>query len=214
MSAGFAFRFLQDFSTTAIGAALANQPAKVIAITLSQMNASRVPSTYSGWPPIVRRKVRQSLESLRPPSAETLRHVSAGVYLRLQQLSRVGGSQKVQEILQHCDVEFEACVLQRIQKIDLAAAERISACRFGFQDLASTSDRAMRRLLCNIDHRIWAMALKQSSEDLKQHVRRHLTSHAVRRLGNEINYLGTVTCQEVDAAQAHVVDVARYLLCR
>jgi flagellar motor switch protein FliG len=80
-----------------------------------------------------------------------------------------------------------------------------------FEDLRSIDDRAMQRLLRDVDTKLLAMALKGASPDLRQRITSQMSQRAVSGLNEEMETLGPSRMKDVEAAQTQIVTQARAL---
>ena len=69
----------------------------------------------------------------------------------------------------------------------------------------------MRELLSHLDKKVLALALKGSSEDMKNHVFKTMSSRASQMLKEDMEALGPVRSREVATAQQDIVQQARKL---
>jgi len=82
---------------------------------------------------------------------------------------------------------------------------------FVFEDVAKLDEKAIQRLLRDVDTRILAMALKVASEELRDCILAGLSSRARDALTEEMEFLGPVRVSDVESAQSTIVRTARQL---
>ena len=69
----------------------------------------------------------------------------------------------------------------------------------------------MQTLMKNVENSQWAMALKGTSEELRQKVQGNMSQRAAAMLKEEIEFLGAVRSSEVESVQQQIVDIVRRL---
>ena len=69
----------------------------------------------------------------------------------------------------------------------------------------------MQALLKNVESAQWAMALKGSSQNLRDKILGNLSERAGNLLTEEMEYLGAVKLSAVEKMQQQIVDVVRRL---
>ncbi len=82
---------------------------------------------------------------------------------------------------------------------------------FVFDDIITLDDRALQRLLREVDLKQLALALKPATHELKERIRGALTSRAAEALQEEVEYLGPQRMRDVEAAQVAIVGKIRML---
>src|SRR5690606_41331061 len=95
-----------------------------------------------------------------------------------QQFEKAGGVPSVAEILNVTDRTTERNLLENLAQEDPDLVEEIRRLMFVFDDLMKLSDKDMQTVLKNVETAQWAMALKKSSEELKNKVFGNLSIRA------------------------------------
>jgi flagellar motor switch protein FliG len=80
---------------------------------------------------------------------------------------------------------------------------------FTFEDLLSVPEQGLRELLGQLDKKTLAMALRGSSDELKNYFFKSMSSRAVEMLKEDMEVLGPVRSREVIKAQQEIVAIAR-----
>jgi flagellar motor switch protein FliG len=82
---------------------------------------------------------------------------------------------------------------------------------FTFDDVIKLDDRAMQRVLRDVNKADLALALKGAPDHLKEKVFSNLSERARENLKEEIDILGPQLAKNVYGAQRKIVDVCRSL---
>jgi flagellar motor switch protein FliG len=126
-------------------------------------------------------------------------------------MSNAGGPGAVAAILNLLQGTLEKSILLRVSDQDPALSEQIKNLMFVFEDLRGLDDRALQRLLRDIDTKSLALALKGASGELRQRITSQMSQRAAAALSAEMEMLGPTRMRDVEAAQATIVTQARAL---
>jgi flagellar motor switch protein FliG len=124
---------------------------------------------------------------------------------------KLGGIKTIAEILNQCSRTNEQTIIEKINDMDKALAESIRQNMFVFEDLVKADDRGIQTILKEISTEDLAIALKTSSEALKEKMFKNMSQRAVQLLKEEIQMKGPVRVSDVEKAQQAIVNVARKL---
>lgn len=82
---------------------------------------------------------------------------------------------------------------------------------FVFEDIINLDDRAIQRVLKEVDGKDLALAMKTANADLLSRVYKNMSTRAATALREEIDILGPKRMSEVGKSQQNIVDVIRTL---
>lgn len=128
-----------------------------------------------------------------------------------QGLSASGGPQAVATVLNLLNPSLEMELLEGLHDADAELCEQVKNLMFVFEDIITLDDRALQRLLREVDLKQLALALKPASNELKERIRSALTSRAAEALQEEVEYLGPQRMRDIEAAQVAIVGKVRML---
>ncbi len=129
-----------------------------------------------------------------------------------QDHSKTGGIDSLVGILNQVDRGTEKSILGRLENSDEELAEDIRKRLFTFDDIAGIDDRAIQRVLRDVDlHNDLPLALKASSEQVKEKIFANVSERAAETLREDMEYLGPVRLSSVEEAQQRIVKVVRQL---
>jgi len=132
--------------------------------------------------------------------------------LMSQDYAKAGGIDSLVEILNRVDRGTEKVILGRLEDSDEELAVEIRNQLFTFDDLATLDDRALQRLLREVDmHADLPMALKASSDEVKEKIFANVSDRAEETLKEDMEYLGPVRLSMVEEAQQRIVNTVREL---
>jgi len=122
-----------------------------------------------------------------------------------------GGPPAVAEVLNLVPGLREKELLEGIARTDPQLSEQIRNLMFVFEDVRKLDDRAIARILRDVETRQLASALKVASDELRERMLGNLSARAREALTQEMEFLGPVRVSDVQQAQAEVIKVVRAL---
>ena len=118
-----------------------------------------------------------------------------------------GGIDRLAEILNQTDEISNELILNEIEENDPDMAARIKQKMFVFEDLVLVDDRGFQKLLRKVETMELAIALKATSEEVKDKVFINMSERAGTMLQEEMDDLGPVRMKEVFDAQGAITNI-------
>ncbi len=189
---------------------------QTVALVLAHLGAKTATSLLVLLPEKLRAEAVKRLAGMQQFSTEMVKRISLVLHKKLasvgeQSRRAYGGVNAVAEMLNHVDRGICEEVLGSIEQEDPKLSLAIRDLMFAFEDLGSVPDASIRELLNQVDKKTLATALKGSSEDLKDHFYKAMSSRAVEMLKEDIAALGPTRSSQVHQAQQEIVNLARKL---
>jgi flagellar motor switch protein FliG len=125
--------------------------------------------------------------------------------------TKAGGVQSLASLMGFVDRETEKNILDGLTKRDPEIAEEVKNLLFVFEDIINLDDRAIQRILKEVEPKDLALALKTANDELLQRVYKNMSTRAASTLREDIEVLGPVRMREVGKSQQNIVDVIRTL---
>ena len=125
--------------------------------------------------------------------------------------TKAGGVQSLAQLMGFVDRDTEKNILDGLAKRDPQIAAEVKNLLFVFEDIINLDDRAIQRILKEVEAKELALALKTANEELLQRVYKNMSTRAATTLREDIEVLGPVRVREVGRAQQAIVDVIRTL---
>jgi flagellar motor switch protein FliG len=122
-----------------------------------------------------------------------------------------GGVEAAAQILNHLGGTLEASVSAHIREIDPDLAQTIQDKMFVFENLLELDDRAIQLLLREIQSETLVVALKGTSEPLKDKVFKNMSQQAAEMLRDDLDAKGPVRLSEVETEQREILRIVRRL---
>jgi len=195
---------------------LEHEHPQTIALILAHLDVKQGCALLTRLPEGVRGETIKRLAQLRQFSPEMAQKVSLVLHNRLQSLGEqsrraYAGFKSVAELLNRLEPASAKQILEAIEKEDAKLAISIRNLMFTFEDLLTVPDPGIREILAQLDKKTLALALKQSSQELKDHIFKSMSSRAIDMLKEDMDVLGAVRAKDVQKAQQDAVAVARKL---
>lgn len=215
---GSHFRALTALDSVVAASVLSREHPQTIALVLSKLPPERGLAIVRELPEELRGDVAYRLATLSPPSPETIRAVESGLERRIVSTATAqrlrGDSDPVKplvEILTRADATTERIILERIDEIDPPLAQDIRQRLFTIEDLVKLEDKALQLLLRQVDTKELALALKGTSEAVKERLLSNLSERAQENLREEMELLGPQRLRDVEKARKEIVRTVRQL---
>jgi flagellar motor switch protein FliG len=125
--------------------------------------------------------------------------------------SAMGGARAAAEILNFMPTTLEPAMIENVKAFDPELAQNILDQMFTWENLLELEDRGMQLLLREVQSDALVVALKGSSEELKEKIFRNMAQRAAETLKEDLDAKGMVRVSEVEAQQKEILKVVRRL---
>ena len=115
------------------------------------------------------------------------------------------------EIINSVDRATEKSIIENLEEDDPELAEEIKKRMFVFEDIVLLDDRAIQKVLREVDSNDLAKALKSVDSDAQDKVYRNMSKRAAALLKEDMDYMGPVRLKDVEEAQQKIVNIIRKL---
>ena len=126
-------------------------------------------------------------------------------------MTEIGGVNYVADVMNHVDRTTEKNVFDALNQSDPELSSEIRKLMFVFEDIAGLDDMTVQRVLRDVDMQDLAIAIKGSSEEIKNVLLNNMSSRARENVLADVEYLRNVRLKDVEKAQQKIVDVIRTL---
>ncbi|MCP3952686.1 MAG: flagellar motor switch protein FliG [Desulfobacterales bacterium] len=114
---------------------------------------------------------------------------------------KVGGVGQLAEILNQADAATSQLVMDEIEDDDPEMAAEIKQLMFVFEDLVFVDDKGLQAMLRKVETKELAVALKASSEEVKDKIFKNMSTRASDMVQEEIESAGSVRMKDVENSQ-------------
>ena len=193
-----------------------NEHPQTIALVLSHLNASQAAGLLISLPSELRADVALRMASLDQISPEIISKIAAIIGEKLKALGELsresyGGVRAVSEMFNRLDSGTSKEILEGIEQSDPNLVATIRHLMFVFEDLLLLPQDAIKEVLGKVDRKILTVALKGTSDQLKNHFTESMSQRGAEMLREDMEALGPVKIKEVEAAQQQIIAVVRQL---
>lgn len=192
-----------------------NEHPQTIALVLSHLNFSQAAALLT-LPSGLRADVSQRMASLDQISPDIIIKIAGVIGQKLKALGEFsresyGGVRAVAEMLNRLDSASSREILDHIEQQDTNLAETIRHLMFVFEDLLLIDPLGLKEVLAKADRKVLTIALKGTSEQLRNHVLSCMSQRGADMLREDMEALGPVKIKEVEGSQQQVIALVRQL---
>lgn len=189
---------------------------QTIALILSHLNASQAAGLLVSLPQELRADVALRMANLDQISPLIVSKIAAIIGQRLKSLGEMsresyGGVRAVSEMFNRLDSASSKDILEAIEQSDPKLVETIRHLMFVFEDLLLLSNEAVKEMLGKVDRKILTVALKGTSDQVKNHILAQMSQRGADMLREDLESLGPVKIKEVESAQQQIIAIFRQL---
>lgn len=189
---------------------------QTIALVLAHLNPSQAAALLASLPPSQRADLALRVASLDQISPEVINKIATVIGQKLNALGEFsresyGGVRAVAEMFNRLDSDTSKEILSQIEAQDNTLVETIRHLMFVFDDLLLLDQNAIKEILARVDRKIPMVALKGTSEQLKQHFLQCMSERGAEMMLEDMDAMGPVKIKEVEAAQQEIISVVRKL---
>jgi flagellar motor switch protein FliG len=125
--------------------------------------------------------------------------------------SALGGAKTAANILNYMAGATEASVLANIREHDPDLAQKIQDQMFTFDNILELDDRSVQLLLREVQSESLIVALKGTSQELKDKIFKNMSTRAAEALKEDLDAKGAVRLSEVEGEQKEILKIIRRL---
>jgi flagellar motor switch protein FliG len=189
---------------------------QTIALILSHLNPSQAAGLLVSIPAELRTDVALRMASLDQISPEIVSKIAAVIGTKLKSLGELsreayGGVHAVAEMCNRLDSTTTKEIVEYIEQSNPKLGETIRHLMFVFEDLLLLDTNSIKELLGKVDRKILTVALKGTSEQMKNHMLQAMSQRGAEMLREDMEALGPIKIKEVEAAQQQIITVVRQL---
>lgn len=211
-----AFYLLQTVDDKQLLNFLQNEHPQTAALIMANLKPGQAASILSELPEENQYEIAYRLATMEKTSPELIEDIEE--VLREQMgtvfggdLSKTGGAEAVAEILNSSSRSAEKNILTHLRERDNNLANEITDYMFLFEDILALNDQAIQRVLKDVDTKVLTLAMKATSDELKEKFLKNMSDRAAEMLKDELQFLGPVRVKDVEKSQKQILEVVRNL---
>ncbi|WP_087972910.1 flagellar motor switch protein FliG [Oceanobacillus rekensis] len=189
---------------------------QTIALVLSYLDPEQSGQILSSLPQEMQADIARRIATMDSTSPEIIsqveqvleRNISASV---TEDYTQTGGIQAVVEVLNGVDRSTERTILDALEIQDPTLADEIKKRMFVFEDIVILDNRAIQRVVREVENEDLRLSLKVASDEVKGVVFQNMSQRMAETFKEEMEYMGPVRLRDVEEAQTRIVAAIRRL---
>ncbi|RKX89906.1 MAG: flagellar motor switch protein FliG [Spirochaetes bacterium] len=189
---------------------------QTIALILAYLEPAKASIILGSLPHEIQSDVAKRIATMDRTSPEVLREVERVLEKKLSTLSSedftaAGGVENIVEILNLVDRSTEKLIIESLEEEDPELAEDIKKRMFVFEDIVLLDDRAIQKVLREVDTGELAKALRGVDAEVQDKIFKNMSKRAAAMLKEEMEYMGPIRLKDVEETQQKIVSIIRKL---
>lgn len=211
------FDMLKNANATEVATLLQEEMPQTIALVLSYLEAKVAADILTSMSKENQVEVTLRLAAMDRVSPQVVQQIEKSLKSKLSSVINeadfraTGGVAFLVKMLNQVDRGAQKSIFEALETTNPKLVEEIRANMFTFDDVIKLDDRAMQRVLRDVNKSDLALALKGAPDRLREKIFTNLSERARENLKEEIDILGPQLAKNVYASQRKIVDVCRSL---
>lgn len=210
------FEFVRKTDPSQLLNFIQDEHPQTIALILSYLSAAQSALIISALPPDRQADVAKRIAVMDRTSPDVIKEVEKVLESKLaslvnQEYTIIGGVDAVVDILNTVDRGTEKHIMETLEIEEPELADEIRKKMFVFEDILLLDDRAIQRVLRDVDNSDLAIALKGSNEEVQNAIFNNLSKRLAVMIKEDMEFMGPVRMKDVEEAQQKIVNIIRKL---
>ena len=210
------FEFVRKTDPSQLLNFIQDEHPQTIAMILSYLTSAQAALVIGALPPEKQADVAKRIAMMDRTSPDVIKEVERVLEKKLSSLvnqdySIVGGVDAIVIILNTVDRTTEKHIMESLEIEEPELADEIRKKMFVFEDILLLDDRAIQRVLRDVDNADLGVALKAANEEVQNVIFKNLSKRLAAMIKEDMEFMGPVRMKDVEEAQQKVVSVIRKL---
>ena len=210
------FDFFNKADPAQLAASFQNENPQMVALVLAYLRPEHSAQILSSLSAEMQVEVASRIANMDRTNPDILREVERILENKFSSVvttdfTKAGGVEALAEILNRSDRSTERTILDEMEMRDPDTSIRVRELMFVFEDISTLEDRAIQRILREVETKDLALALKGGNNDLKEKIFRNMSERAAGMLKEDMEYMGPARSKDVQEKQTYIVSVVRAL---
>ncbi len=210
------FEFIRKTEPSQVLNFIQEEHPQTIAMILSYLSAGQASLIIGALPPEKQADVAKRIALMDRTSPEVIKEVERVLERKLSSLINqdytiAGGVDAVVNILNTVDRGTEKRIMESLEIEEPELAEEIRKKMFVFEDILLLDDRAIQRVLRDVDNSDLGVALKGANDEVQAAIFKNLSTRLAAMIKEDMEFMGPVRMKDVEEAQQKIVNVIRKL---
>ena len=210
------FEFVRKTDASQLLNFIQDEHPQTIALIMSYLSPAQSSMILSALPPERQSDVAKRIAMMDRTSPDVIKEVEKVLESKLSSLVNqdytiIGGVDAVVEILNSVDRGTEKHIMETLEVEEPELADEIRKKMFVFEDILLLDDRAIQRVLRDVENADLSIALKGSNENVQGAIFKNLSKRLAAMIKEDMEFMGPVRMKDVEEAQQKIVNVIRKL---
>lgn len=210
------FEFVRKADASQLLNFIQDEHPQTIALILSYLSPSQAAQIISALAPDRQADVAKRVATMDRTSPDVIKEVERVLETKLsslvnQEYNVIGGVDAVVEILNTVDRGTEKHIMETLEIEEPELADEIRKKMFVFEDILLLDDRAIQRVLRDVENSDLAIALKGANEQVQNAIFNNLSKRLAAMIKEDMEFMGPVRMKDVEEAQQKIVNIIRKL---
>ena len=210
------FEFVRKTDASQLLNFIQDEHPQTIALIMSYLSTAQSSLILSALPPERQADVAKRIALMDRTSPDVIKEVEKVLESKLSSLVNqdytiIGGVDAVVDILNSVDRGTEKHSMETLEIEEPELADEIRKKMFVFEDILLLDDRAIQRVLRDVDNSDLAVALKGSNEQVQEAIFKNLSKRLALMIKEDMEFMGPVRMKDVEEAQQKIVNIIRKL---
>ena len=210
------FEFVKKTDASQLLNFIQDEHPQTIALILSYLSAGQAATILSALIPEKQAEVARRIATMDRTSPDVIKEVERVLESKLSSLVNqdytiIGGVDAVVDILNTVDRGTEKHIMETLEVEEPELADEIRKKMFVFEDILLLDDRAIQRVLRDVDNNDLAIACKGSTEEVQNAIFSNMSKRLAEMIKEDMEFMGPVRMKDVEEAQQKIVNIIRKL---
>ncbi|MBO5241440.1 MAG: flagellar motor switch protein FliG [Lachnospiraceae bacterium] len=210
------FEFVRKADASQLLNFIQDEHPQTIALILSYLSPVQAAQIIAALAPDRQADVAKRVAMMDRTSPDVIKEVERVLETKLsslvnQEYNVIGGVDAVVEILNTVDRGTEKHIMETLEIEDPELADEIRKKMFVFEDILLLDDRAIQRVLRDVENSDLAIALKGANEQVQNAIFNNLSKRLAAMIREDMEFMGPVRMKDVEEAQQKIVNIIRKL---
>lgn len=210
------FEFVKKTDASQLLNFIQDEHPQTIALILSYLSAGQAATILGALAPEKQAEVARRIATMDRTSPDVIKEVERVLESKLSSLVNqdytiIGGVDAVVEILNTVDRGTEKHIMETLEVEEPELADEIRKKMFVFEDILLLDDRAIQRVLRDVDNNDLAIACKGSTEEVQNAIFGNMSKRLAEMIREDMEFMGPVRMKDVEEAQQKIVNIIRKL---
>ncbi|MBQ7584604.1 MAG: flagellar motor switch protein FliG [Lachnospiraceae bacterium] len=210
------FEFVRKTDASQLLNFIQDEHPQTIALILSYLNPAQAAQIIGALPPDRQADVAKRIAMMDRTSPDVIKEVERVLESKISSLVNqdytiIGGVDSVVEILNTVYRGTEKHIMETLEVDEPELADEIRKKMFVFEDILLLDDRAIQRVLRDVDNSDLSMALKGANEQVQAAIFKNMSSRLSAMIKEDMEFMGPVRMKDVEEAQQKIVNIIRKL---